>query len=122
MQSLSSLFNDSSESVNDLESNSESNTSPCEVAREKLYGNKRPIGVSDYDEFFESDDEIEDVSTEVQVYIAKMRGINHRLFDYRIVNLSERDQTDPVNKVFTDDERKEMRNFWNNARTIYLEL
>ncbi|CAB4446467.1 unnamed protein product [Rhizophagus irregularis] len=114
-QSLSSLFNDSSESVNDLESNSESNTSPCEVAREKLYGNKRPIGVSDYDEFFESDDEIEDVSTEVQVYIAKMRGINHRLFDYRIVNLSERDQTDPVNKVFTDDERKEMRNFWNNS-------
>lgn len=118
-------YENPSESVNDLESNGESNTSPCEVAREKhqkstdnkdyMYEKKRPFGVNDDDEFFESDDEMEDVSTEVQVFIAKMRGISHRLFDYRIVNLSERDQTDPVNKVFTDDERKAMRNFWNNV-------
>ncbi|RIA83685.1 hypothetical protein C1645_449518 [Glomus cerebriforme] len=41
-----------------------------------------------------------------------MKSVKHRLFDYHVVNLSERNQMDPVNKIFTDDERKMMRNFW----------
>nr|CAG8707163.1 11213_t:CDS:2 [Entrophospora candida] len=58
------------------------------------------------------DDEINDVSAEVQQFIAKMKRVEHRLFDYHIINLSERNQMDPVNKIFTDNERKIMRQFW----------
>ncbi|CAG8627455.1 6876_t:CDS:2, partial [Paraglomus occultum] len=57
-------------------------------------------------------DEIDDVSAEVQQFIAKMKRVKHRLFNYHIVNLSERNQMDPVNKIFTDDEKKMMRKFW----------
>ncbi|CAH1755761.1 13780_t:CDS:2 [Entrophospora sp. SA101] len=58
------------------------------------------------------DDEINDVSAEVQQFIAKMKRVEHRLFDYHIINLSERNQMDPVNKIFTDNEKKMMRQFW----------
>ncbi|CAG8751139.1 7863_t:CDS:1, partial [Rhizophagus irregularis] len=71
LQSLFSLFNDSSESVNDLESNGKSNTSSCKVVKEKhqkstdnkdyIYKNKWPIGISNNVKFFESNDEIKNV-------------------------------------------------------------
>ncbi|RHZ74824.1 hypothetical protein Glove_219g16 [Diversispora epigaea] len=35
-------------------------------------------------------DESDNVSTEFQRFITKMKGENHRLFEYRIVNLSEK--------------------------------
>ena len=52
------------------------------------------------------DDEINDVSAEVQQFITKMKRVEHRLFDYHIINLSQWNQMDSVNKIFTDDERK----------------
>ncbi|CAH1766672.1 15591_t:CDS:2, partial [Entrophospora sp. SA101] len=55
------------------------------------------------------DDEINDVSAEVQQFIVKMKRVEHCLFDYHIINLSERNQMDPVNKIFTDDERIQMQ-------------
>ncbi|GBC50401.2 hypothetical protein GLOIN_2v1772943 [Rhizophagus irregularis DAOM 181602=DAOM 197198] len=54
-----------------------------------------------------TDDEIESVSTEVQKFITKMSKLKHRL-----LNFSERNQIFTVNKIFTDDERKTMRKFW----------
>ncbi|CAB4425703.1 unnamed protein product [Rhizophagus irregularis] len=54
-----------------------------------------------------TDDEIESVSTEVQKFITKMSRLKHRL-----LNFSERNQIFTVNKIFTDDERKTMRKFW----------
>lgn len=54
----------------------------------------------------------ENPSTEVQHLIAKMKIVNHRLFDYRIVNLSEETLVNPVHKAFSDDDKKIMRKFW----------
>lgn len=59
-----------------------------------------------------TDDEIESVSTEVQKFITKM-SLKHRL-----LNFSERNQIFTVNKIFTGDERKTMRKFWEIVRTI----
>ncbi|CAG8790238.1 20550_t:CDS:10, partial [Dentiscutata erythropus] len=42
----------------------------------------------------------------------KMANVNHRLFEYTIVNLSEKNLVDPVNNVFSDDDKKRMRKFW----------
>ena len=52
------------------------------------------------------DDEINDVSAEVQQFIMKMKRVENHLFDYHIINLSQWNQMDSVNKIFTDDERK----------------
>ncbi|CAG8690844.1 3788_t:CDS:2, partial [Ambispora leptoticha] len=54
----------------------------------------------------------ENASAEVQDLIAKMENVDHHLFEYRIVNLSEKSLVDPVNKVFSDDDKKRMRKFW----------
>ncbi|CAG8748910.1 1489_t:CDS:2, partial [Ambispora leptoticha] len=56
--------------------------------------------------------ENENASAEVQDLIAKMENVDHRLFEYRIVNLSEKSLVDPINKVFSDDDKKRMRKFW----------
>ncbi|CAG8669455.1 2132_t:CDS:2, partial [Acaulospora colombiana] len=60
----------------------------------------------------EVQDENENASIEVQDLITKMENVDHRLFEYRIVNLSEKSLIDPVNKVFSDDDKKRMRKFW----------
>ncbi|CAG8583690.1 13209_t:CDS:2, partial [Funneliformis caledonium] len=39
-------------------------------------------------------------------FIARMGGVNYRLFDYRVVNLSEKNLVDLVNKVFSNDDKK----------------
>ncbi|CAG8678895.1 6909_t:CDS:10, partial [Cetraspora pellucida] len=54
----------------------------------------------------------ENSSVEVQHLISKMANVNHRLFEYSIVNLSEKNLVDPVNNVFSDDDKKRMRKFW----------
>ncbi|CAG8676842.1 3726_t:CDS:2 [Cetraspora pellucida] len=56
--------------------------------------------------------ENENASTEVQDLITKMENVNYRLFEYHIVNLSEKSLVDPINKVFSDDDKKRMRKFW----------
>ncbi|CAG8481192.1 5870_t:CDS:1 [Acaulospora colombiana] len=45
-------------------------------------------------------DENENASNEVQDLIAKMKNAEHRLFEYRIVNLSEESLVDPINSLF----------------------
>ncbi|CAG8492978.1 24651_t:CDS:2 [Gigaspora margarita] len=54
----------------------------------------------------------ENPSIEVQHLISKMENVKHRLFEYSIVNLSEKNLVDPVNIVFSDDDKKRMRKFW----------
>ncbi|CAI2190949.1 2581_t:CDS:10, partial [Funneliformis geosporum] len=71
----------------------------------------------DYNESEEEEEsteviENEEVPTEVQNLIAKMREENYRLFDYQVVNLSENDLTDPVNKIFSNDDKEKMRKIW----------
>lgn len=69
-------------------------------------------------ELFESDDDYldslfdNDVPAEIQDFIIKMGDVDYRLFEYRIVNLSETNLVDPVNKVFSDDDKKRMRRLW----------
>ncbi|CAJ0823404.1 4909_t:CDS:2 [Entrophospora sp. SA101] len=58
-------------------------------------------------DFFDDHDENENESTEIQHFIVKIRNVNHHLFDYCIVNLSGKNLTDPVNKVFLNDDKKE---------------
>ncbi|CAG8669906.1 16219_t:CDS:2 [Acaulospora morrowiae] len=67
---------------------------------------------SENDDDLHDQDENENASTEVQELIAKMEDVDHRLFEYRIVNLSEKSLVDPINKLFSDDDKKRMRNFW----------
>ncbi|CAG8496574.1 2731_t:CDS:10 [Cetraspora pellucida] len=54
----------------------------------------------------------ENPSVEVQHLISKMENVKYRLFEYSIVNLSEKNLVDPVNNVFSDDDKKRMRKFW----------
>ncbi|RHZ82796.1 hypothetical protein Glove_103g224 [Diversispora epigaea] len=61
------------------------------------------------DNCFNDCDESDNVSTEVQRFITKMKemkGEKHRLFEYHIVNLSEKILEDPVNKVFSNEDKK----------------
>jgi len=58
------------------------------------------------------------VPTEIQHLIAKMGDTNYRLFEYRIVNLSEKNLVDPVNKVFSGDDKKRMRRLWEEVCII----
>ena len=51
-------------------------------------------------------------SIKVQNFIIKMKDKNHRLFEYHIVNLSEKDLKDTVNKVFSNGDKKRMRELW----------
>lgn len=57
----------------------------------------------------------ENPSTEVQHLISKMPNVKDHLFKYSIVNLSEKNLIDPVNNVFSDDDKKRMRKFWEDA-------
>ncbi|GES97734.1 hypothetical protein RCL_jg3511.t1 [Rhizophagus clarus] len=59
----------------------------------------------DDNDFFD-DDEIEDESVEVKHLIEKMRNVNYRLFEYRIINLSEKNLVDPINNTFSDNDKK----------------
>ncbi|CAG8527048.1 6170_t:CDS:10 [Paraglomus brasilianum] len=86
-------------------------TISTEVDNDLAFSDETNIANSEGDDL-SPDDEIDDVSAEVQQFIAKMKRVKHRLFDYHIVNLSEQNQMDPVNKTFTDDEKKTMRKFW----------
>ncbi|CAG8556899.1 8234_t:CDS:2 [Acaulospora morrowiae] len=63
------------------------------------------------DDYFDSLCE-NDVPSEIQNLIIKMADVNHRLFEYRIVNLAEKNLVDPVNKVFSDYDKKKLRRLW----------
>ncbi|CAG8487330.1 581_t:CDS:10 [Funneliformis mosseae] len=56
----------------------------------------------------ESEEEME----EIQYLITKMENMNHRLFEYHIVNLSKKNLTNPVNKVFSIDDKEKMKKYW----------
>ncbi|CAG8680869.1 9543_t:CDS:10, partial [Funneliformis caledonium] len=53
------------------------------------------------------------VPEEICKIIEKMKGIKYRLFDYRIINLSERNVTNPVNKL-SKSEKRILKDIWNS--------
>ncbi|CAG8628119.1 1182_t:CDS:2, partial [Acaulospora morrowiae] len=53
------------------------------------------------------------VLEEIRKIIEKMKGIEYRLFDYRIINLSERNVTNPVNKL-SKSEKRILKDIWNS--------
>ncbi|GBB93700.1 hypothetical protein RclHR1_22180002 [Rhizophagus clarus] len=53
------------------------------------------------------------VPEEICKIIEKMEGIKYRLFDYRIINLSERNVTNPVNKL-SKSEKRILKDIWNS--------
>ncbi|RGB38308.1 hypothetical protein C1646_8177 [Rhizophagus diaphanus] len=44
--------------------------------------------------------------------INKIDNSTHRLFEYRIIDLSDRNAANPVNKIFTSTEIKSLKDFW----------
>ncbi|KAF0520353.1 hypothetical protein F8M41_016357 [Gigaspora margarita] len=66
-----------------------------------------PVEIDSYDD----DSSSESTSSEVKNLIVKMKG-GHQLFEYQIVNLSEKNKVDPVNNVFTNADKTLMREFW----------
>ncbi|CAG8617785.1 14151_t:CDS:2, partial [Funneliformis mosseae] len=54
------------------------------------------------------------VPEEIRKIIEKMKGIKYRLFDYRIINLSERNVTNPVNKL-SKSEKRILKDIWNST-------
>ncbi|RIA93390.1 hypothetical protein C1645_735587 [Glomus cerebriforme] len=99
-------------------------TSPPNLRDRQCLRAQIQANIEDDDDFFddynESEEEKEstevieneEVLIEVQNLIAKMREENYRLFDYHAVNLSENDLTDPVNKIFSNDDKERMRKIW----------
>ncbi|CAG8659544.1 23937_t:CDS:10 [Cetraspora pellucida] len=53
------------------------------------------------------------VPEEIRKIIEKIKGIKYRLFDYRIINLSERNVTNPVNKL-SKSEKRILKDIWNS--------
>ncbi|CAG8788328.1 23699_t:CDS:2 [Gigaspora margarita] len=51
------------------------------------------------------------VPEEIRKIIEKIKGIKYRLFDYRIINLSERNVTNPVNKL-SKSEKRILKDIW----------
>ncbi|CAH1771341.1 11973_t:CDS:2, partial [Entrophospora sp. SA101] len=51
----------------------------------------------------------------------KIRSIEYRLFDYRIINLSERNVTNPVNKL-SKSEKRILKDIWNSVLYCLLPL
>ncbi|CAG8800985.1 4977_t:CDS:2, partial [Dentiscutata erythropus] len=68
----------------------------------------------DNTDFYDSDSSTKNVSTEIKNLIMKMKNVknDNRLFEYRIANLSEKNQADPINQVFTNNDKKFMKALW----------
>ncbi|CAI2163821.1 2702_t:CDS:10 [Funneliformis geosporum] len=47
--------------------------------------------------------------------INKINNSSYRLFEYRIVDLSDRNAANPVNKIFTTSEKELLKDFWDTA-------
>ncbi|RHZ81626.1 hypothetical protein Glove_117g23 [Diversispora epigaea] len=68
----------------------------------------------------------QNVTEGVYKIIEKIKSINYRLFDYKIINLSERNITNPVNKL-SSSEKRILKDIWNSlepsdkSKTIRLE-
>ncbi|CAG8796216.1 28742_t:CDS:2, partial [Gigaspora margarita] len=81
-----------------------SNISPCDTTDAC---SSCPVEIDSHD----NDSSSESTSSEVKNLIVKMKG-GHQLFEYQIVNLSEKNKVDPVNNVFTNADKTLMREFW----------
>ncbi|CAG8615431.1 8372_t:CDS:10 [Diversispora eburnea] len=55
----------------------------------------------------------QNVTEDVYKIIEKIKSINYRLFDYKIINLSERNITNPVNKL-SSSEKHILKDTWNS--------
>ncbi|CAB4473954.1 unnamed protein product [Rhizophagus irregularis] len=76
---------------------------------------KRDNQSDDVTSFDDSDVDTENQlseNEEIQSLITKIEHTNHRLFEYHIINLSEKNLANPVNKIFSNDEKNRMREYW----------
>ncbi|CAJ0877934.1 22159_t:CDS:10 [Entrophospora sp. SA101] len=60
-----------------------------------------------------SQETLQNVMEEIRKIVEKIRSIEYRLFDYRIINLSERNVTNPVNKL-SKSEKRILKDIWNS--------
>ncbi|CAG8818625.1 2128_t:CDS:2, partial [Dentiscutata erythropus] len=82
--------------------------------------------IANEDIYLLSQETSQNVMEGVYKIIEKIKSINYRLFDYKIINLSERNITNPVNKL-SSSEKHTLKDIWNSlepsdqSKTIRLE-
>ncbi|CAG8680975.1 16168_t:CDS:10 [Funneliformis caledonium] len=54
-------------------------------------------------------------TNELREIINKVKNSTHRLFEYRIIDLSDRNAANPVNKIFTTSEKELLKDFWDTS-------
>ncbi|RIA98275.1 hypothetical protein C1645_813004 [Glomus cerebriforme] len=58
---------------------------------------------------------IQTTANDFHEIINKIENSTHRLFEYRIIDLSDRNAANPANKIFTTDEKESLKRFWDTS-------